>query len=115
MKAVREGIPADQPETAKTSGEMADKLAKQLQVVLAGFSTTAFGEAAKVLGDETTAQPERKKAREVAQAAVRTMRAKLMDDPLMKACVANEFSVNGFGSDIYRALNQIELETLRGI
>ncbi|MGV8984708.1 MAG: hypothetical protein ACOH2H_00265 [Cypionkella sp.] len=115
VKAVRDNMPADPPEQATAAKDAADKLEQQLQLVNSGFATAAFGEAAKVLGNENTAMDDRKRAREVAQAAVRDMRAKLMNDPLIKACVANPFAVNGFGSDIYLALNQIELETLRGI
>ena len=115
VAAIRTENSDKDPAVMKANAAAADKLEAQLEIVVAGFDTPAFAQAAKVLGDRATPLTERKKAREVAQAAVRAMRAKLMNDPLMKACVANPFKVDAFGSAIYRTLNEIELETLRGI
>lgn len=93
----------------------AGKLQGQLNSAVGEFRKTAFDEPAAVLGSESTTESQRKRAREQALAAVRAERDRMMKDQLIRACVSNPFRVASFTSDVYRALNDIEREVLRGV
>ncbi|MEM6739029.1 MAG: hypothetical protein AAF646_02865 [Pseudomonadota bacterium] len=73
-------------------------------------------EPADVLGaDPPEPAQARKAAREAALSEVRRLRKLVLDDPVVRACVANPFGVRDVATTTISQLEQIELDVLRGV
>lgn len=91
-------------------------LEKVLFDVYGSLAVTRFAEAGRILGpsDPPKGAQERKAGREIALAEVRRIKKAVMDDAVVRACVANPFGVNAFATKTIAQLEQIELDVLRG-
>ena len=78
--------------------------------------STRFAEAGAILGPNTPPKSaqERKAGREIALSEVRRIKKALMDDAVVKACLANPFGIGGLTTKTIARLEQIELDVLRG-
>jgi len=97
-----------------------DKASRAIEGVLfdvyGRIAPTRFSEAGAILGPSTPPKSaqERKAGREIALSEVRRIKKAMMDDAVVKACLANPFGIGGLTTKAIARLEQIELDVLRG-